>query len=83
MNDKNSLKDDMSPFSLGDRRSGEDRRMAGNPDFFARGGIERRRGSDPRHKAKRAAQHIASSRPAAPEAEIPEAVEAAGEGSVF
>jgi len=83
MNENNSLKDDMSPFSLVDRRSGKARRKAGNLDFFARGGIERRRGSDPRHKAKKAAQHIASSRPAAPEAAIPEADEAAGEGSVF
>jgi len=48
MHEDPSLKDDSSLNPLIDRRSGEDRRKANNPDFFARGGIERRSGTEPR-----------------------------------
>ena len=52
MGEDNLWRDDMVPGQLVDRRSEGDRRKADNSDFFARGGIERRRGSDPRRKRK-------------------------------
>ena len=82
MSKDNPWRDDMAPGQLVDRRSEGDRRKADNPDFFARGGIERRRDSDPRQKEKGIAQSITESRPAGPGAAVPGADETAGEGSI-
>jgi hypothetical protein len=50
-----------------DRRSGEERRKDSNPEFFAGGGIERRRGIDPRRAGKRAAKDRLEARGPEPE----------------
>jgi hypothetical protein len=42
------LKEESIPYSFVDRRSGDDRRKADAPDFFTRGGIERRSGFEAR-----------------------------------
>jgi hypothetical protein len=51
------LKGDEHSGSAKDRRSGEDRRKADDPDFFAGGGIERRSGIEARRKRRTAAQN--------------------------
>jgi hypothetical protein len=48
MSENYSSEGDMAPCPMIDRRTGEDRRKAVNPDFFARGGIERRSGIEVR-----------------------------------
>jgi hypothetical protein len=53
MSGNHSSESDMAPCLFFDRRSGEDRRNADNPDFFARGGIERRSGIEVRGECKR------------------------------
>jgi hypothetical protein len=53
MSENHSSEGDMALCPLIDRRTGEDRRKADNPDFFARGGIERRSGIEVRGECKR------------------------------
>ena len=49
----NSLKDKRTSDPFVDRRSGEDRRVAYDLNYFSNGGIERRKGTDRRQQDER------------------------------
>jgi hypothetical protein len=53
MKDERTLKDDRKNDPLVDRRSGEDRRLAYDLDYFQNGGVERRKGEERRKKDER------------------------------
>ena len=53
MEDEYVLKDERENDPFIDRRSGEDRRVAYDLDYFQNGGIERRKGTDRRQQDER------------------------------
>ena len=58
MGDKQKLKDKRIADSFFDRRSGGDRREGYEADYFADGGLQRRKGMEHRQKHERRDQYV-------------------------